>query len=83
MKRLLLPLIASLALPTTVNALNFEDRVEICARYYSNQISIKQAASELGLKEAIIDKENYYLIFKTITLKMVVNNYCQFYRQSK
>ena len=45
MKRLLLPLLAALALPTAVNAeLSFEEKRETCALNRSGQITHEEAA---------------------------------------
>ena len=69
MKRLLLPLLVGLAVPTAAIAgLSFDEKREICARYWGGQITHQDAASGLSLKESI-HKEIGYL--KKDSLRMV------------
>ena len=54
MKRLLLPLLAALALPTAVNAEKMFNAIDTCARA-GHEISFKKALDRLKLK---VDKDD-------------------------
>ena len=76
MKRLLLPLLASLALPTAINASGeFEQIRKICALTMSGQITVQDGADQLGIKEPI-DK---FWVGKPY-LAGAVKNFCRFYK---
>ena len=80
MKRLLLPLIAALALPVAANALTYDERFEICARYHANQITHQDAALKLNLKETVKDKDKR--VNAKLKLKDHVFTYCRFYQNN-
>ena len=77
MKRLLLPLIAALALPTTVNAgFSFDEKRETCARYFSGQIPTEEIATKFDIK-----KPQYPLAqIAGRKLSQAVKEYCWFFR---
>ena len=82
MRYLLLPLLAALALPTAANAgLNKEQRMEICARFWSNQITYKEAANKLDIKEPLSEAEGGYFSSPR-KKKGSTYRYCSFYKQS-
>ena len=61
MKRFfLLALTAGLLSPIAAKAINPAERFDICAYYYSNQISYQNAAKLLGLKEQTAKLEDTY-----------------------
>ncbi len=79
MKRfLLLALTAGLFSPIAAKALNSEERFEICARYYSNQISYQETAKLLGLKATTISKEDRHFKLWS-SLRTSVDSYCKYY----
>ena len=71
MKRLLLPLLAALALPTAVNAeLTKKEKIETCSLYYSGQILKESVADKFGLKKPIRS------LATKKSLRRAVDNYC-------
>ncbi len=78
MKRLLLPLLAALALPTAVNALSYEERLELCALHRANQISYKEVFIKLGFQEPLTKKEGGWRSAGP-DMRSSVEDYCNFY----
>ena len=71
MKRLLLPLIAALALPVAANTLSFEEKRDLCALYRAGQISQEKTSAQLGLK-----KPSY----RNVRMDSALVQYCEFYQ---
>ena len=75
MKRLLLPLLAALALPTALFASNKGSIKDTCVQYQLNMINETEAMKRLGLSNIIYSEarapDEYYRI---------VGNYCRTYR---
>ena len=79
MKKLLLPLIVLLALPTAY-AETCEERLHICARHKAHQITYQKTAELLGIKEIKIAKEDRYNgNGMPRNLKQAVTYYCNNY----
>ena len=79
MKRFLLPLLAALALPTAANAFSFEQKVETCARYEANQITITDAANQLDIKQPLKKSEGAQGPAPN-ELKYAISRYCNFFK---
>ena len=71
MSKLLISLLAVLALPTAVNAeLTKEEKIETCTLFYAGQISMEAVADKFGIKEPIRS------LATKKSLKRAVDNYC-------
>ena len=74
MKRLL-PLLATLALPTSVNAqFSSDEKRETCARYFAGQISKEEIATKFDIKKP------KYPINSIRVRSQAVREYCWFFR---
>ncbi len=73
MKRLLLPLLAAIALPTAVNAeLTKKEKIETCALFAAGQIPHEYVADEFGLKKPL------GTLGSKKPLRRAVRNYCYY-----
>ena len=73
MHKLLIPLLAALALPTAVNAeLTKKEKIETCSLYYAGQILKESVADKFGLKKPIRS------LATKKSLRRAVDNYCSY-----